>query len=377
MCNENKSLLAILSKVPDTRQQAKVMHSLVDILFISIVATIAGADDWQCIEDFVEAKADWFRKFIPLANGVPSHDTIERVFKQIDPKIFLQCFMEWTQLIAEIVQKGVIAIDGKTMRGSYDSVNGKKALHMVSAWFSETGITYGQVKTAEKSNEITAIPELIDLLDLTGQIVTTDAMGTQKDIAAKIIGKKGDYVLALKGNHPLLYAEVEQFFAEVEDPEFRKLYSVNTCTKKEKGHGRIEYREYYITSLLKWLDARKEWKNLTSIGMVVYHSEKNGVKTTETRYFLCSIEAGPEKFAYAARQHWGIESMHWSLDVTFNEDSKRVRKENAPENLALLHKFAFNVLKMEKTRKRSLKAKRFKASLSLDYLEKVLNCLTN
>lgn len=377
MYNGNQSLITILSKVPDDRQQAKVLHSLVDILFISIVATIAGADDWQCIEDFAEAKADWFRKFIPLANGVPSHDTIERIFKQIDPKIFLQCFMEWTQLIAKIVQNGIIAIDGKTMRGSYDDVNGKKALHMVSAWFSENGITYGQIKTSEKSNEITAIPELIALLDLTGQIVTMDAMGTQKDIAEKIINKKGDYVLALKGNHPVLYEEVKQFFTEVQDPKFRELYSINTYTKKEKGHGRIECREYYITSKLKWLDARKEWKQLTSIGMAVYHSEKDGVKTSEARYFLCSIAADPEKFAYAVRRHWGIESMHWSLDVTFNEDSKRVRKDNAPENLALLHKFAFNVLKLEKTRKRSLKGKRFIASLRLDYLEKVLNCLTN
>jgi predicted transposase YbfD/YdcC len=375
MNEENKTLITILSKVPDFRQQSKVMHALVDILFISIVATIAGADDWQCIEDFAIAKENWLKKYIPLTNGVPSHDTLERVFRQINPKMFLQCFMEWTEMIAAIVKGGVVAIDGKTMRGSHDSINGKKALHMVSAWFSESGLVFGQVKTTEKSNEITAIPELLDLLDLTGQIVTTDAMGTQKEIAGKIIGKKGDYVLALKGNHPLLYTEVEEFFKEVKDAEFKKTHKIDTYQEKEKGHGRIECRDYYITSSLKWMDARKEWPKLTSIGMVEYHREENGNKISETRYFLSSIAADAPKFANAVRSHWGIESMHWSLDITFSEDSKRVRKDNGPENLALLHKFAFNILKMEKTRKRSLKAKRFYASLKLDYLEKILNCL--
>ena len=346
-------------------------------VFIAIVATVAGADDWESMQFFAQDNIDWFRKYIPLTNGVPSHDTIERVFKQINPKIFMKCFMEWTQLVANIFKKGIIAIDGKTMCSTYDLATGKKALHIVSAWFSETDMVLGQVKTTEKSNEITAIPELLDILDIAGHIVTIDAMGTQKDIAEKIIKKKGYYVLALKGNHPLLNKEIEEFFKEAEDKKYQKEYGINTYQNYDKGHGRIEHRSYYITSNISWLDARKEWKKLTSIGMVKYHSEQNGKKTCETRYYICSIEADAIKFANAVRKHWGIESMHWSLDVTFNEDSKRVRKDNGPENLSVLHKFAYNILKLEKSKKRSsLKAKRFRASYNLDYLEKVLSCIS-
>ena len=346
-------------------------------VFIAIVATVAGADDWESMQFFAQDNIDWFRKYIPLTNGVPSHDTIERVFKQINPKIFMKCFMEWTQLVANIFKKGIIAIDGKTMCSTYDLATGKKALHIVSAWFSETDMVLGQVKTTEKSNEITAIPELLDILDIAGHIVTIDAMGTQKDIAEKIIKKKGNYVLALKGNHPLLNKEIEEFFKEAEDKKYQKEYGINTYQNYDKGHGRIEHRSYYITSNISWLDARKEWKKLTSIGMVKYHSEQNGKKTCETRYYICSIEADAIKFANAVRKHWGIESMHWSLDVTFNEDSKRVRKDNGPENLSVLHKFAYNILKLEKSKKRSsLKAKRFRASYNLDYLEKVLSCIS-
>lgn len=375
METKSSKLISILNQIPDVRQESKVLHSLVDIIFIAIVASVAGADDWGCIEIFAQDHEEWFNKYIPLANGVPSHDTFERVFKQINPKIFMKCFMEWTQIIAEIVKGGIIAIDGKTMCGSSDPITGKKALHIVSAWFSETGMVLGQVKTTEKSNEITAIPELLDILDITGCIVTIDAMGTQKDIAEKIIKNKGDYILALKGNHPLLHQEVEEFFEQVEDEEYREEYRINLCQKYDKGHGRIERRDYYITSSLGWMDARKEWKKLTSIGMVVYHSERNGHKKCEKRYFLCSIGDDVGKFAHAVRQHWGIESMHWSLDVTFNEDAKKVRKDHGPENLSILHKFAYNILKQEKTQKRSLRAKRFKASGNLEYLDKVLSSL--
>lgn len=377
MKNNTTKLIKVLNRIPDIRQQSKVLHSLVDIVFIAIVATVAGADDWESMQFFAQDNIDWFRKYIPLTNGVPSHDTIERVFKQINPKIFMKCFMEWTQLVANIFKKGIIAIDGKTMCSTYDLATGKKALHIVSAWFSETDMVLGQVKTTEKSNEITAIPELLDILDIAGHIVTIDAMGTQKDIAEKIIKKKGNYVLALKGNHPLLNKEIEEFFKEAEDKKYQKEYGINTYQNYDKGHGRIEHRSYYITSNIRWLDARKEWKKLTSIGMVKYHSEKDGKKTCETRYYICSIEADAIKFANAVRKHWGIESMHWSLDVTFNEDSKRVRKDNGPENLSVLHKFAYNILKLEKSKKRSsLKAKRFRASYNLDYLEKVLSCIS-
>lgn len=280
--------------------------------------------------------------------------------------------MEWTQLVSDIMEGSIVAIDGKTMCGSHDKAAGKKALHIVSAWFSETGLSLGQAKTSEKSNEITAIPELLAILDITGQIVTIDSMGTQKAIAEKIIEKNGDYVLALKGNHPLLYEEVVQFFEPIQDVKFREEYEIISHVEKDQGHGRIEKIEYYITSKIGWLDARKDWRNLTSIGLVIYNREENGEQKTEKRYYLCSINNKAQQFARAARRHWGIESMHWSLDTTFNEDAKRVRKDNGPENLALLQKFAFNLLKMDTSLKKSLKKKRFMASFNLKYLENVL-----
>ncbi len=367
-------LIKSFKRIEDIRQKGKIKHLLLDIIFIAIVATLADMDDWEEIEEYAKLKRKWFEKYLELPYGIPSGDTIKRVFQAIDSKLFLQCFMEWTQLIAEKINKqGIVAIDGKTMCGSYDNSTGKKALHIVSAWFSETGMVLGQVKTYEKSNEITAIPELLDILNITGNIVTIDAMGTQKDIAEKIISRKGDYVLALKGNHPLLHSEVVEFFEEIHDEKFRKDYCINHYRQVDKGHGRNEIRDYYITSKINWMDARKEWKELTSIGMVIYTRESKEDKKQECRYFLCSIDADTEKFSYAVRKHWGIESMHWSLDVTFREDAKRTRKENAPENLAILHKFAYNILKNEKSDKKSLKIKRLRASLNEEYLEKLFS----
>lgn len=369
------SLVDIFEKVEDTRQQGKVKHLLLDIIFIAIVATVAGIDDWEDMEEYALQKEVWFRKYLELPNGVPSCDTIKRAFQVIEPKAFLQCFMEWTQFLSEKINNaGVIAIDGKTMRSTYDDKNNKKALHIVSGWFSETGMVLGQVKTFEKSNEITAIPELLDILAVTGNIVTIDAMGTQKDIAEKIISKKGDYVLALKGNHPILHSEVIEFFKEAESKEFCEEYAIKHITQNDKGHGRIEKREYYITSKINWMDGRKDWKGLNSIGMVVYtRVKKNEEKKTECRYFLCSINDDVDRFAYAVRKHWGIESMHWSLDVTFREDSKRTRKENAPINLSMLYKIAYNILKNDKTVKKSIKTKRLRATLNEEYLEKLLS----
>jgi len=369
---EKKTLIEILSSIPDIRQEAKVRHNLVDIIFIAIVATLANAEDWALMEIFATENEEWLRKYITLPNGIPSHDTIERAFKWIDPKMFLKSFTEWTEMVSEITKCGVVAIDGKTMRGTHDKINGKKALHIVSAWFSETGLVLGQVKTSEKSNEITAIPELLSIIDVTGCVVTIDAMGTQKDIAAKIIEKKADYVLALKGNQKLLHEDIIEFFKKNDDKNFSAEYNIQKYSEKDQGHGRIESRSYYISSRIDWLESREEWKQLNSIGMVVYTREENGEKKTEKRYYLCSIGDDAKKFAYAVRKHWGIESMHWSLDVSFNEDSKRTRKDNSPENLSLLHKFAYNILKLDKNEKKSLRARRYKAGVSRKYLEKVI-----
>lgn len=369
-------LVSILEDIPDYRQQGKVHHPLVSLVFSAIVATIAGADDWECIEEFVIERLEWLDKYVSFPYGAPSHDTYERVFQRIDPKIMLQSFQQWTNLFTSIIKGAVVAIDGKTMCGTGDELTGKKALHIVSAWFSENGMVLGQIKTEEKSNEITAIPELLDILDVTGCIVTIDAMGTQTDIAEKIIVKKADYILDLKANHPLLHEEVVKFFEKAKDKEYRDEHKIDTYKRLDKGHGRIECREAYITSEIQWMkDAKKDWKKFNSIGMIVYSRKDGEAKTTEYRYFLCSIPANAEKFANAVRKHWGIESMHWSLDTTFNEDSKRVRKDNAPENLAIMLKFAYNYLKKETTFKKSLRKKRFKASLNLGYLESVLDLI--
>ena len=371
-------IISILKEIPDHRQQGKVRHPLVSLIFTAIVATIAGADDWECIEEFAKYRLEWLQKYVQFPYGAPSHDTFERVFQMIDPKIMLQSFQKWTELFSSIIKgKGsVVAIDGKTMCGTGDELNGKKALHIVSAWFSETGMVLGQVKTDAKSNEITAIPELLDILDVAGCIVTIDAMGTQTAIAEKIVDKKADYILNLKANHPLLHEEVASFFDKFHDEKYRNEHKIYTYRKMDKGHGRIECREAFITSEIEWMkEAKKEWKNLQSIGMIVYSRGEGEKKFTEYRYFLTSIAPDAEKFANAVRKHWGIESMHWSLDTTFNEDSRRVRKDNAPENLAILLKFAYNYIKKETTVKKSLRKKRFRASLSMDYLETIMDLI--
>lgn len=364
-------LLTIIEKVPDKRQEAKVLHPLTDIIFIAIVATLAGADDWEAMEDFASLREEWFRKFISLPNGIPSHDTIQRAFEWIPPKILNKCIVEWTQMISEIYKGGIVAIDGKTMRGTNDKQKGKKAIHVVSAWYSENKMVLGQVATDEKSNEITAIPELLEILNITGCIVTVDALGTQKGIAEKVIEKKADYVMALKGNHPLLHEEVKKFFDAIDDPKYMEEYDIKTWESKEKDHGRIDIRKYYYTTKIKWLDARQEWKGLNGLGMVIHKSESQGQVTEEKRYYLGSITE-VEEFAKASRRHWGVESMHWSLDVSLKEDSKRTRTNCSPENLAILGRLAYNILKLDTSKKKSLRRKRQEAGWDVKFLESLL-----
>jgi predicted transposase YbfD/YdcC len=347
------NIIDFIAIIPDERQLAKVKHPLVTVIFTAIVATIAGCDDWEDMELFVTEKLSWFEKYVGFPNGVPSHDTYERVFRWINPKIFIQSFLDWTNMLSAVVKGSVVAIDGKTMCGSRDEDSGKKALHIVSAWCSETGLVLGQVKTSEKSNEITAIPELLDILDVSGCIVTIDAMGTQTKID-----------------------EVVRFFENAEDEKFQDEHKIKSFKEITKGHGRNEKREAFITSDIKWMvEAKKDWNKLTSIGMVKYQREENGQKTIEKRYFICSIDDNAEKFSHIVRKHWGIESMHWVLDVVFNEDSKRIRKDNGPENLSVLLKFAYNYLRKDATPRISLRRKRFKASISINYLESILNLI--
>jgi predicted transposase YbfD/YdcC len=358
----------------DRRQKGKVRHKLMDVIFIAIAAKICGCDDWISMEDWAVERKEWLKKYLELPNGLPSWQTIERVFDVIDPKQFEKCFVEWMKDVTEMSKGTVIAIHGKTMCGTADKNAGKRAIHIVNAWCSSNRLIVGQVKTDDKSNEITAIPELLDMLFIKGSIVTIDAMGCQKDIAKKIVKeKKADYILALKDNHPLLCDEVREYFKDAEQDGFKseKIQSHRTI---EKGHGRVEERLYYYSTDIKWMDAKEEWTKLTGIGMVIRKTQI-GKKQTEERVFYLTSVKNVEDFAKGVRMHWGVESTHWSLDVTFKEDENRTRKGCAPQNLALLKRLVLNMVKKDTERlpKKSLRIKRFRALLNTDYLDYILS----
>lgn len=366
------SLHANLKSVTDKRQPAKVLHKLEDLLFISVVATIANAGCWEEIADFGAGHVEWFRRFIELPNGAPSHDTFERAFKWIDGKEFERMFILWMKEICHNGEFRVIALDGKTMRGSGDKQTGSKPLHIVSAWTSENNMVLGQVKTNEKSNEIRAIPELLELLDVQGSVVTIDAMGTQKQIADMIVHKKADYVLSVKGNQPTMYDDIRTYFDEGLKTDFKDM-AYESYRTIEKGHGRIEKREYYLCNEIDWIEWRKDWKKLGGIGMVRRSVTKDGQTSQEISYFITSLPRNAEMFGKAVRGHWGVESMHWSLDVVLNEDKRIVRKDNGARNLAVLKRMALNIIRAdEKFEKASGPRKRFRASWDSPYLEDVL-----
>lgn len=372
----NSGFKSYFSIIKDFRQEGKILHNLIDILFISIAASVAGADEWETVMLFAQEREEWLKKFIELPNGIPSIHTFRRVFRMIDPKQFEKCFIFWVKNIARETKGKVIVIDGKTARGAKDKGEEKSPIHIVSAWMSQTGLVLGQVKTDEKSNEITAIPELLDLLFIEGATVTTDALGTQKDIAKKINkDKKANYVLALKKNHETMYKDVDDYFNFAIEENFNDI-CYQYFKKSEKGHGRIETREYYLITDISWLEGKEAWYGLQSIGMAKCRSIRKGKETEEIRYFLCSISTVSE-FAEAVREHWGVESMHWTLDVTFGEDKSRIRKDFEAENFALLRKIAINILKIEKKndspkKPQSYKSKRMKAFINVEFLEKVL-----
>ena len=366
------SLHSNLRSVTDRRQTAKVLHKLEDLLFIAVVATIANAGCWEEIADFGAGHVDWFRRFIELPNGAPSHDTFERAFKWIDGKEFERVFILWMKEICHSGEFRIIALDGKTMRGSGDKQTGTKPLHVVSAWTSENNMVLGQVKTEEKSNEITAIPQLLELLDIQGAVVTIDAMGTQKQIAEMIVSKKADYVLSVKGNQQTMLEDIRAYFEEGLKTDFKDM-AYESCMTIEKGHGRIEKREYILCNDIDWIDWRKAWKKLSGIGMVRRSITKNGQTSQEIAYFITSLPKNAEMFGKAVRGHWGVESMHWSLDVVLNEDKRIVRKDNGARNLAVLKRMALNIIQADmKFEKASGTRKRFRASWDSQYLEEVL-----
>jgi predicted transposase YbfD/YdcC len=337
MMSERSCFTEYCENIEDYRQEGKVRHPLREIIFIAVAGTIANADSWPQVETFAETHEEWLRKFLELPYGIPSHDTYERVFDRIDPIQFSKAFTEWTNDIADRSGQAIVAVDGKTVRGSFDNQKDKSAIHIVNAWISSNSIILGQLKTSDKSNEITAIPELLDMLFLKGCIITIDAMGCQKSIAEKIVEKKADYVIALKGNQPTLHENVVEWFDDAKSSHF-KGFELDQCRTIDKGHGRIEKRTYYITDDIDWLYCKDDWEGLKSIGMAVRECSVNDQVTIEKRYFICSIKADAKLFAKAVRSHWGIESTHWLLDVVLKEDASRERKNNGPENKSLLNK---------------------------------------
>lgn len=367
-----KSLMESLSSIKDPRVNRKKKYPLAEVLMIAVCAIIAGADSWQAIALFGKHKSKWLKKFMPLKNGTPSHDTITRVFSILAPDAVHQAFIAWTSHVAVALGTKHIAIDGKTNIGSFDKAKGIRSMHLVSAWASEAGIALGQVKTDQKSNEITAIPELLELLSIKGCIITTDSMGTQKKIVSKIIEKKADYVMALKKNHPNLYIETMMFFELVKKNNFQGI-QCDYHEVSEKGHGRLETRKYWISNQIDTFKYKNGWEKLKSIGCVERSRTINGKTTQETHYYITSLDQNVLLFAHSVRLHWGVESYHWIMDVVFNADNNRTRAGVAAQNFALAQTISLNMLKQEQTQKSSIRLKRLACALDEDYLETVLS----
>jgi len=366
------SLIHHFSVIEDPRKREKD-HLLSDILVIAVCAMLCGAEHFTDFEDFGEAKEEFLRSFLELPHGIPSHDTFRRVFALLDPKQFADCFRRWTEGLRKALGQEIVAIDGKTLRRSHHRAQGKAPVHMVSAWARENGLVLGQVKVDDKSNEITAIPELLQTLKLAGCIVTIDAMGCQTKIAGEIAAAEADYVLALKANQETLHAQTKSFLEDAQAEGFPEI-AHDTLETSERAHGRHETRRYWITEEIDWLPQHAQWPHLRSVGMVESIREVQGQTTVERRFYLASIPADAKNFARAVRGHWAIENtLHWSLDVSFAEDQCRVRTGYAAENLAILRHISLNLLKQETTKKRGIKSKQKAAGWDHSYLLKLLS----
>jgi predicted transposase YbfD/YdcC len=349
-------------------------HQLLDIVVMAICAAICGANNWTDVELFGHAKHGWFKRFLELPHGIPSHDTFGRVFALLDAEQFQTCFVEWIQAIEKLSQGQIVALDGKKLRRSHDRTLGKKAIYMVSAWASENRLVLGQRKVDDQSNEITAIPQLLDLLEVSGCIVTTDAIGCQTKIAEKIIGKQADYVFVVKENQGRLHETLQLLF---DNPDEMRWVDCDYDKTVDKDHGRIETRRCWTTSdpeYLRYIASFADWKGLQSIAVIQAERRIGQEKTVKRRYFISSLESNAKLLLHAARTYWQIENkVHWVLDVAFREDDCRVRKGNGAQNFAVLRHIALNLLRREDTANCSIRAKRLKAGWDHDYLLKVLS----
>jgi len=371
MTKKKPTLIEHFKDIADPRLKRKQLHKLDDIFFITLCAVICGCDGWVAIEKFAQIKKNWFEQYLLLEHGIPSHDTFGRVFSLIDPEQFQVCFSKWIKEIVKSVTGDVIAVDGKCLRRSHDKSSNKSAIYMVSAWSHDNQLTLGQVKVDEKSNEITALPALLENLDITGSIITTDALNTQKKSATVIVKKGGDYLSALKGNQSTLHDDVRLFFEKTPKSYINTL---NTHKTIDSGHGRIEEREVTSCNQIDWLLKEHSYPHLSSIISVKsrrFHAKK---WSEETRYFISSVKHNDaEKFAHYVRAHWGVENnLHWTLDMAFDEDHCRIRQGHADQNMAILRHISLNLLKSETAHKVGIKIKRQMAGWDSDYLLKIL-----
>jgi predicted transposase YbfD/YdcC len=366
-----ESLKENFGELQDYRRQGSVDHLLINILFITICAVISGANNLKAVAVYAERKRNWLTQALGI-DAVPSYTTFWTVFVLLDPEALEKCFVQWVQSKLKLAADGVVSIDGKAQRGTAKKGSPHSFVHIVSAWAATHHLTLGQLKVDGKSNEITAIPKLLDVLDVEGTIVTIDAMGCQTDIADKIVKKGADYVLALKGNQQCLADEVENYFNQAEAVNFEGL-ECDAIGSKEAGHGRIEKREIYVTEDIDWLPQKKNWSNLKSIVMVKSERLLPGQQPSiEKRFYISSLSACALKIANAIRKHWGIEQAHWILDVAFREDEQNADAGNIAENMSLIRRVALNMLKQEKSAKCGIEIKRQAAGWDNEYLLKVI-----
>ena len=358
-------------ELTDPRRREPV-YPLLNVVTIAICAVVCGADDFVSIAEYGEKKKKWLSQFLDLSAGIPSHDRFNAIFAALNPAEFEKCLLSWITALHEISGGQVIAIDGKTLRRSFNAASSKAAIHMVSAWATANHISLGQVVVDEKSNEITAIPKLLEIIAISGCLVTIDAMGCQTEIAEKIVAQKADYILAVKGNQPTLHDGIVKFFLDHLSDDFARV-KVSRYQTSERGHGREETRTYYVCPVPDDLPDRQRWKNLTAIGIAINATVENGQSRSDVRYYILSRKLSAKKFGTAVRDHWSIENrLHWQLDVTFGEDQSRIRKGHADANFSILRRTALSLLTNNRTLKVGIKNKRLAAGWDNDYLAQVL-----